>query len=680
MALSTIVTTLCFIGISRLSTVQSADITNAGRGTYECSGDCNIICSAYQGCYDSLFIITNTVPIWVNCTGDNACSYAVFYYTGSAYVDHVCDGYYACALATFYAFNPFHLNCKGGSYVCRESGLIDLVPPASGQVSITVSGLSVRGAYRMSVFSFYHQGQIFYCIESCIIGDIAIYYGLKFDEYCNADESSCISAQSAISDDVYGAYTIMDTLSGAYGTNYDFSAYTMHTNVLLVLATRTLSSTTFTPPTMDDSSAIVSVLCVECYSVTLDFSSVNNAILTGARMYASQNAVVEGPSGTFMVNSRHTNAIYSTQFNLDAYTNVAIRINALQTDTVNLGTNVDVEVNCVYISPYYGCNNVYLHSDVDPYSADLTNFIVSCGTNGCGDGMYVKFPTYAPDITCTFTGSGVSAGCEFLGATRPPTTYPSGSPSGSPSGFPTTAIPSRSPTQHPSSIPTRNPTRYPTLNPTQGTSDPTQGTSDPTLDPTQGTSDPTLHPTQGTSNPTLHSTQGTSDPTFDPTQGTSDPTFHPTTSYPSPNPVDGSKSNTEFTETMPDSDPLLTEAMLIMISSSVAVLLCILCTCPAILIYRNYIAEKSMLKLVTSVNNPPNTPQAIQMASMDNTQQPPTVIKVTSTSGSRGSTKVRPRQNSEERNEDNEGNEDDSTSVSDDLWGEVKTTGRSTVQ
>eukprot|EP01083_Nonionella_stella_P004708 13671_1 len=292
-----------------------------------------IICSTKESCSRSLFIVTNTVPIWINCTGQSACDSSVFYYGGSARVDHVCDEMYTCHYTTFYAFNPFHLHCNDG-WACKSSALIDLVPPASGQVSITLGEDSTGSSSvaSMSVFSFYHQGQIFYCIESCIIGDIAIHYGLKFDEYCNADESSCISAQSAISDDIYGAYTIMDTLSGAYGTNYDFSAYTMHTNVLLVLATRTLSSTTFTPPTMDDSSAIVSVLCVECYSVTLDFSSVNNAILTGARMYASQNAVVEGPSGTFMVNSRHTNAIYSTQFNLDAYTNVAIRINALQTD------------------------------------------------------------------------------------------------------------------------------------------------------------------------------------------------------------------------------------------------------------------------------------------------------------------------------------------------------------
>eukprot|EP01083_Nonionella_stella_P223246 795832_1 len=541
MCLSTIITTLCVIAISRLSTIQSADIINPGdyrtKDTYECSGDCNIICSAYQGCYDSLFIITNTVPIWINCTGQSACDSSVFYYGGSARVDHLCNDTYTCHYTTFYAFNPFHLHCNDG-FACKTSALIDLVPPASGQVSITLGedstgSSSVAG---MSVFSFYHQGQILYCPHSCNKGEMTIYYGLKFDEYCMDDDSSCISAQSAVSDDVYGAYTIMDTLSGAYGTNYDFSAYTMDTNVLLVLADYKLESaaTTFVPPIMDDNSTILSVICVECRDVTLDFSSVHNAILTGAKLYASSNAVVEGPSGTLMVNSRHPSSIYRTQFNLDAYTNVAITIHSLQDAAVNLGTNVDVEVYCYggTSAVSNGCNNVNLHSDVDPYSTDFTNFIVLCAPPyRCDYEMYTTFPTYAPNLTCTFTSSGVSAGCEFFDATQNPSSDSSLDPSPRPSRAPT-QFPTHNPSHRPTKRPTARPTRLPTLAPVEPTQFPTKHpTAKPTRLPTSAPVEPTLAPTQPTATPSSAPSQ---DPTSVPS---TTPTNPPTASTPSPSAI-----------------------------------------------------------------------------------------------------------------------------------------------
>eukprot|EP01083_Nonionella_stella_P181045 647282_1 len=510
MGLSAILTTLCFITISRLSTVQSADLTNTGSGTYTCSGDCNIICSDDNGCDGAVFHIENTVPVWVNCTAIYACRDVTFRYAGSAYVEHVCDSQDACPDSTMIVFNPMHLNCKDGSYACSGVQVVDFVPPASGQVTITISG--TLQYFAITVFSFYHQGQILYCINApCDWDDVHIYYGLKFDEYCLADDSSCISTQSAIADDVYGSYTLVDTLSGTYGTDYDFSSYTMYTNVVFVLVGPDKS--TFYPPTMYYSTSIVSVICKECSWQTFDFSSANHAVLTGAKLYATQGATVHGSSETFMVNSYITMSIYDTTFYLDSYDDVAITINALQnydnTNPVYLGTNVDVDVNCY--GPrgrYTECIKVFLRSEVDPNSADFSKFQVDCSSSSCSGGVYANFPTYAPSLTCTFTESaGVSAGCEFfdaLDATRSPTATTTVSPSEDPTKQPTdpTVVPTIAPSQStnaPSSDPTRTPSSSPTF-PTQVPSNmpsrnPTNAPIAPTSDTTSPTSAPSGSPT-----------------------------------------------------------------------------------------------------------------------------------------------------------------------------------------
>eukprot|EP01083_Nonionella_stella_P105537 303576_1 len=474
MDLSTILTTF-FLLISRKITAQSADIVNpGGKSSLTCSGGCNILCNEPDttGCKDSIFYVTNTVPIWVNCTATRSCEDSVFYYAGSADVHHICHGDGACYDVMIYALNPVHVHCKdhsdGGHDSCRTAKIIDFVPPLSGKVTLTIEG---DDGYDMTVFSLYHQGQIYNCINSCDLTNVIIYYGLKFNEYCDASDTSCITAQSLISDTVYGPFTIMDTLSGAYGTSYDYRDTQMGTNVIMALLND--NEDTFYPPVMTDNSTFLSVICYHCRFVTFDLSSVNNVILTGAKMYGTNGATVHGPITSFMVNSYSTLSIYDTTFNLNNFDNVDITINTCSSGCiVNLGNNVIVDVNCAGPGSYH-CRGIYMYSNVDPYTSDFTQFDVDCdGTCDFVNYVNIYFPIAAPLLTCGATNNGYSTGCEFLDATLNPTTY---------TANPTTSVPTTDPTT--SEPTTSDPT---TANPT--TTDPT--TSEPTTD------EPTTQQTQ----------------------------------------------------------------------------------------------------------------------------------------------------------------------------------------
>eukprot|EP01083_Nonionella_stella_P042299 114336_1 len=518
MDLFTILSTFCFISILRHATVQSADIVNPGRdSSLTCSGDCNIICNSTDGCRDSIFYITNTAQIAVYCIGRYACYDTIFYYAGSADVDHLCYGNGACSYMTMYAFNPMHLTCQahndGGYDSCRTTGVIDLVPPLSGQLTITVDG---SDAHQMAVFSFYHQGQIYNCLNSCHMSSFVVYFGPKFNEYCYLDDAACLTAQSTISDTKYGEVTIMDTLSGDYGTTYDFSAYDMTTNVLLVLLDFNNEHTAFYPPVMSgDSSTFVSVICVKCGSVDLHFASINHAILTGAALYSTSRGSVEGPSASFMVNSYFVFSIYRTTIQLGSYDNVDVRINTLADATVYLGNNLNVRVNCG--GPGENCDNVDIYSDVDPSQSDLSNFFIDCDDKCTSDKNFdIYFPNATPSpLTCAVQNSGVSAGCEFF----PSSLHPTPSPSTNPSLFPTitptqatltpTKYPTINPTNAPSLAPTRNPTKAPSSAPTSATNSPS---SAPTRKPTQAPStSPSQPPTHAPSN------TPTQPPTYTPT-------------------------------------------------------------------------------------------------------------------------------------------------------------------